>query len=85
MVNTYDREFRTPIYLAALNNHKKCVELLLENGGNAFIKDKNGNLPDSVTTDESIKFLLQSSNDKQFQELNEINKKPIKKEEKKDV
>lgn len=86
MVNTYDKEFRTPLYLAALNNHKKCVELLLENGGNAFIKDKNGNLPDSVTTDESIKILLQSSNDKQFQELNEINRKLKKREElKKDL
>ena len=79
MVNTYDKEFRTPIFLAALNNHKKCVELLLENGGNAFIKDKHGQLPEKVTTDESIRFLLQSSNDKQFQELNEINKKRFKK------
>ena len=54
MVNIYDKEFRTPIFLAALNNHKKCVELLLENGGNAFIKDKNGDLPEAVSTDPSI-------------------------------
>jgi len=78
MVNLYDREYRTPIFLAALNNHKKCVELLLENGGNAFIKDKNGNMPDSATTDDGIKLILQTSNDKQFAELNEINKKKIK-------
>ena len=79
MVNTYDREYRTPIFFAALNNHKKCVELLLEHGGNAFIKDKNGDLPETVTTDESIRLLLQSSNDKQFAELNEINKKKVRK------
>ena len=78
MVNVYDREYRTPIFLAALNNHKKCVELLLENGGNAFIKDKNGNMAESVTTDDSIRLILQTSNDKQFAELNEINKKKIK-------
>ena len=79
MVNTYDREYRTPIFFAALNNHKKCVELLLEHGGNAFIKDKNGDLPETVTNDESIRLLLQSSNDKQFAELNEINKKKVRK------
>ena len=78
MVNTYDKEYRTPIFLAALNNHKKCVEILLEHGGNAFIKDKNGDLPETVTTDENIRLLLQASSDKQFSELNEINKKRLK-------
>ena len=81
MVNTYDREYRTPIFLAALNNHKKCVEILLENGGNAFIKDKNGDLPEKVTTEDSIRILLQGSSDKQFSELNEINKKKMIKNE----
>ena len=74
MVNIYDKEFRTPLFLAALNNHKKCVELLLENGGNAFIKDKEGQLPEAVTTDPGIKLLLQVSTEKTFFELNEINK-----------
>ena len=83
MVNTYDKEFRTPIFFAALNNHKKCVKILLENGGNAFIKDKNGDSPEAVTTDESIRLLLQSSNDKQFNELNQINKSRVKKFEEK--
>ena len=75
MVNVYDKEFRTPLFLAALNNHKKCVELLLENGGNAFIRDKKGELPEAVSTDPSIKLLLQISSEKSFYELNEINKK----------
>ena len=80
MVNIYDKEFRTPIFLAALNNHKKCVELLLENGGNAFIKDKNGDQPEAVSTDPAIKLLLQISSEKSFYELNEINKKNTQKE-----
>ena len=78
MVNIYDKEYRTPIFLAALNNHKKCVELLLENGGNAFIKDKEGLLPEAASTDPAIKLLLQVSNEKSFSELNEINKKKSK-------
>ena len=80
MINTYDKDFRTPLFLAALNNHKKCVELLLENGGNAFIRDKEGNLPEAVTTDPNIKVLLNISSDKSFLELNEINKKKKQKE-----
>ena len=58
MINIYDKDFRTPLFLAALNNHKKCVELLLEHGGNAFIKDKKGELPEAVSTDPNIKLLL---------------------------
>ena len=75
MINIYDKDFRTPLFLAALNNHKKCVELLLEHGGNAFIKDKKGELPEAVSTDPNIKLLLQISTEKSFSELNEINKK----------
>jgi ankyrin repeat protein len=82
MINIYDRELRTPLYLAALNNHKKCVELLLEKGANAYLNDKNGEMADSITTDNSIKQLLQSSPDKPFVEINEINKRKDKKEEK---
>ena len=75
MVNLYDKEYRTPLFLAALNNQKRCVELLLENGGNAFIKDKEGILPEAASTDPAIKLLLQVSTEKSFNELNEINKK----------
>ena len=42
--------------------------------GNAFIKDKEGQLPEAVTTDPGIKLLLQVSTEKTFFELNEINK-----------
>ena len=80
MINLFDRELRTPIYLAALNNHKKCVELLLEKGANAYFPDKNGEMPENVTTDNSIRLLLQNSQDKLFVEINEINRKKDKKE-----
>jgi ankyrin repeat protein len=81
MINVFDRELRTPLYLAALNNHKKCVEILLENGANAYLKDKNEELPENITSDNNIRLLLQNSQDKLFSEINEINKKKDKKEE----
>ena len=61
--------------MAALNNHKRCVELLLENGANAYFQDKNGEIAENVTMDNSIRLLLQNSPDKLFVEINEINKK----------
>ena len=81
IINPFDRELRTPLFLAALNNHKKCVEILLENGGNPYLRDKNGELPEDVTTDNSIRSLLQNIQEKLFVELNEINKKKEEKEE----
>ena len=78
-INIYDRDLRTPLYLAALNNHKRCVELLLENGANAYFQDKNGEIAENVTMDNSIRLLLQNSPDKLFVEINEINKKKKKK------
>ena len=74
-INIYDRDLRTPLYLAALNNHKRCVELLLEYGANAYFQDKNGEIAENVTMDNSIRLLLQNSPDKLFVEINEINKK----------
>ena len=58
---------------------KKCVEILLEKGANAYLKDKNGEMAEDVTTDNSIRLLLQNSTDKFFSEINEINKKKEKK------
>ena len=81
MINLYDRELRTPLYLAALNNHKKCAEILLEYGASAYFRDKNGELAENITTDPSIRLLLQNSQDKLFSEINEINKKKPKNEE----
>ena len=61
---------RTPIYIAALNNQKRCVELLLDKGGNPFLADKDGKKPEDVTTNTDIKILLQTTAEKPFNELN---------------
>jgi hypothetical protein len=49
-----------------MNNHKKCVLLLLDNGGNPFICDKNGRKPENVTTDTDIRILLQTTTEQPF-------------------
>ena len=67
---------RTPLYLASLNNRYKCVELLLKNGGNAYIGDIYGKKPSDVTTDVRIKGILLISGDRVLEEL-EKNKKFI--------
>ena len=35
-INIYDKDLRTPLYIGALNNQKRCVEFLLDKGGNPF-------------------------------------------------
>ena len=67
--NLYDKKMRTPLYLASLNNHYKCVELLLKNGGNAYIGDIYGKKPSDVTTDVRIKDILLISSDRVLEEL----------------
>ena len=74
--NVYDKHMRTPLYIAALNNQKKCVELLLDKGGNPFLSDQDGKKPEDVTTNTDIKILLQTTAEKPFNELNkEVNQK----------
>ena len=67
--NVYDKKLRTPLYLAALNNQKKCVELLVENGGNPYLVDKDGKRPEEVTTDLDIRIYLQTTTEKPFNEI----------------
>ena len=74
--NLYDKKMRTPLYLASLNNHYNCVELLLKNGGNAYIGDIYGKKPSDVTTDIRIKDILLISSDRVLEEL-EKNRKFI--------
>ena len=72
-INVYDRKHRTPLYIAALNNQRECVELLLEYGGNAYLADIDGNKPENVTEDVNIKVILQTTSEKPFTELIKIN------------
>ena len=67
--NIYDKNMRTPLYLAAMNNQKRCVELLLSKGGNPFLCDKNGRKPEDVTTNTDIRILLQTTSEKPFNEI----------------
>ena len=67
--NIYDKKMRTPLYLAAMNNQKRCVELLLNKGGNPLLVDKNGRKPEDVTTNSDIRILLQTTAEKPFTEI----------------
>ena len=67
--NIYDKKMRTPLYLAAMNNQKRCVELLLNRGGNPFLCDKDGKKPEDVTTNTDIKILLQTTSEKPFTDI----------------
>ena len=67
--NIYDKKMRTPLYLAAMNNQKRCVELLINKGGNPFLCDKNGRKPEDVTTNTDIRILLQTTSEKPFNEI----------------
>lgn len=72
--NRYDRKMRTPLYFAALYNQKKCVELLINNGGNPHLEDENGNKPENVTDDYGINVILKNVPDKKFFEINKKSK-----------
>lgn len=57
-INLYDFNKRTPLFLAALNNHREICLVLLSCGANPFLEDKDGNKPVDITTDGSVKQLL---------------------------
>ena len=44
-LNQKDYKGRTPLYIAAMNNHKEICTYLLSKGGNIFLKDKEGLSP----------------------------------------
>ena len=67
--NIYDKKMRTPLYLAAMNNQKRCVELLINKGGNPFLCDKNGRKPEDVTTNTDKRIILQKKKKKPFNEI----------------
>jgi hypothetical protein len=56
--NQKDFKGRTPLYLAAVNNHKEICNFLLANNGNIFLKDKNGLGPSDVAGSKELKFFL---------------------------
>ena len=68
-LSLYDKQLRTPIYLAALFNQIKCTEILLEYGANAYICDINGKKPSEVTTNNKIRNLLNTADEKFYMEI----------------
>ena len=56
--NQKDFKGRTPLYLAALNNHKEICNYLLINNGNIFLKDKRGLSPADVAGSKELKYYL---------------------------
>ena len=56
--NQKDYKGRTPLYLAAMNNHKDICYYLLNKGGNIYLKDKNGLTPADVAGSKEMKSFL---------------------------
>ncbi len=56
--NQKDFKGRTPLYLAALNNHKEICSFLLINNGNIFLKDKRGLSPADIAGSSELKYYL---------------------------
>ena len=56
--NQKDFKGRTPLYLAALNNHKEICNYLINNNGNIFLRDKKGLSPVDVAGSKELKYYL---------------------------
>jgi len=69
-LNFFHLNKRTPLYLAAKNNHFEVCKYLLERGANPFLKSSNDKKPIDVCTDENIKRVLKVNMDN----INIINK-----------
>ena len=61
-INAIDKDGNTALHKAADNTFGENVKILLELGADKNIKNKIGQLPLDVTTDENIKYLFSSSN-----------------------
>ena len=57
-INQTDNNSRTPLWHAAKNNHYQSCQILLEETANPFIESKCGKKPVDITSDSSIRKLL---------------------------
>lgn len=71
--NVYDNKLRTPIYLAVINNHRECCEILLQHRANLDFADTEGRKPSDVATDQSLRLLLLHHEENPI-DLSEMNK-----------
>ena len=57
-IDAQDEGGRTPLMIAAQNNHLEFLTILLFENANPKIKDKNSNIASDLTTNEKIKYIL---------------------------
>ena len=69
MVNVYDKEYRTPIFLATIFDQVKCIEILLEFGANAYICDINGKKPIDVVISNKARNVLNYAVEKPYNDI----------------
>jgi hypothetical protein len=69
-INLYDLNKRTPLFLAAKNNHLDVCKYLLEKGANPFLKSSGNKRAIDVCSDETIKRVLKVNMDN----INIVNK-----------
>jgi len=58
-LNLYDFKKRTPLILAAANNHFEISKLLLDSGANPYYEDVDKQKPVEVCKNEVLKKLIQ--------------------------
>lgn len=61
--NQYDNQRRTPLFLAALNNHYDACAVLIAYDANPFLENKEGKKPSDVATEDNVRFLIQQHMD----------------------
>ena len=67
--NLLDHDSRTPLFLAAYNNHYEAVKILIDNKATNQLKNIQGLSPSDVSTDHKIKMLIED--EKKDQKLND--------------
>jgi len=68
-VDALDKDGTTSLHWAARNGHAEIINTLLENGANAFLKDKNDKTPRDLSSNYSIKRLLDRSGENEHTAL----------------
>lgn len=71
-VNLIDKNRRTPLHLAAYNNHYQAVKILIDNDASPFMKDINNKTPIEICQDVKVKKLIEEG-EKKFAFLNAEN------------
>ena len=79
--NVQDKEGRTPLYSATLNNDYEMARLLDENGGDFTIKNNDGNMPKDLLTGDANPKLIELVQKRTKEQLAEKEKDEMAKKE----